>query len=102
MSADLTCPTCRRDWPESLGAHPLAQLLTKREKEIRDAIKEYTNEKGYAPTQSELAVRFGLQVSTVCGHVQRLTQKGFIIHTRYRQRSLKVITGKDAGSGDGA
>lgn len=66
-------------------------MLTKRQKEVLDFVKIYTNKKGYAPSLEEISRRFKLaSVSTAHFHIKRLQDKGLLIKEDNQPRALAV------------
>ncbi len=59
--------------------------------EIYEFLKEYTEEKGYPPTVREICKEVSLKSpSTVHGHLQRLERKGFIKRNPLKPRALEI------------
>lgn len=66
--------------------------LSSKQKEVLQAILDYTKEKKYPPTVRELGEMVGLQSSsTVQGHLERLKLKGLISWEPCQPRTLKVL-----------
>ncbi len=66
--------------------------LTKKQAEIRDFIARYQEEKGYAPSLSEIRDEFGISsISTVHEHLENLVQKGIVKRLKGVARSLELI-----------
>lgn len=66
--------------------------LTRRQVEILGYIREYLDEKGYAPSHEEIAERFGYRaISTVAEHLNTLQEKGYILRTPGRSRALRLL-----------
>lgn len=67
--------------------------LTRRQSEILDYIRQYSQEQGYAPTLQEIGRRFGLSsVATVHKHVAQLVAKGYLKRERRNaSRDLEVV-----------
>ena len=74
-------------------------ILTKRQKEILDFIKQHIKLYDYAPTLREIGEHFGLSsVATVHDHVKTLSQKGLLKKVEGRARFLELVTEeKDSG-----
>jgi repressor LexA len=54
-------------------------MITKRQKQILDFIKDYDNKKGYAPSLKEIKKHFKLSSeSTVHQHLGILEEKGYL------------------------
>lgn len=67
-------------------------MLTKRQKEVIDYIKAYTNQKGYAPSLEEMRKRFRLaSVSTAHFHVKRLRDAGYLTRGENKPRSISLV-----------
>jgi repressor LexA len=67
--------------------------LTRRQSEILEYIREYTQREGYAPTLQEIGRQFGLSsVATVHKHVAHLVSKGYLRRARRNaSRDLTVV-----------
>ena len=73
-------------------------MLTKRQKEILDYIKEYIKEKDYSPSLEEIGRRFKLSsLGTVHQHIENLTEKGFLRKLENHPRSIE-LNKKEKGS----
>jgi len=55
--------------------------LTKRQRQILDFYREYTEEHQLSPTLEEVAQHFGLNKVTIFGHVSELERKGALIRS---------------------
>ncbi len=67
-------------------------MLTKRQKQILDYIKQFIRHKGYAPTFEELRRHFKLvSKSTVHGHIKALELKGYIKRLNHKSRAIEII-----------
>ena len=75
----------------------MTRPLTRRQREVLQAIHDYQAEEGLAPTLEELGQRFGVNRVTVFGHVQALIHKGFLEKvTPGASRNLDLTTsGRD-------
>jgi DNA modification methylase len=72
-------------------------MLTKRQKQILDYIKEYIKKKDYAPTLKEIKRHFRLSsISTVHQHLETLRTKGYLIRSENQPRSIQLIKKKRA------
>jgi len=72
-------------------------MLTKRQKQILDYIKEYIKKKDYAPTLKEIKRHFRLSsISTVHQHLETLRTKGYLIRLENQPRSIQLIGKKRA------
>ena len=68
------------------------QPLTRRQREILDYLKEFIDERGYAPSLEEIGARFGLSsLATVHKHLMNLQEKGFIRRAWNRSRSVELV-----------
>jgi repressor LexA len=67
-------------------------VLTKRQKEILDFLRDYTARHGYAPTLSEIGRRFELSsLATVHKHLKNLADKRFIRRKWNRSRAVEIV-----------
>src|SRR5262245_41926327 len=67
-------------------------ILTKRQKEILDFLRDYTARYGYAPTLNEIGRRFELSsLATVHKHLENLADKRFIRRKWNRSRALEIV-----------
>ncbi len=74
----------------SPGATP---PLTRRQAQIVEFLREYTNEHGISPTLEEIAQQFGVNKVTIFGHVAELERKGVLRRAaRGVSRGLQLIT----------
>lgn len=74
------------------------QPLTRRQREILDYLKEFIDERGYAPSLEEIGARFGLSsLATVHKHLMNLQEKGFIRRAWNRSRSVEVVQTRAGG-----
>jgi len=66
--------------------------LTKKQKDILEYIKIYTQMHGYSPSLDEIKGQFRLSaISTVHEHIQNLKKKGFIHNEINQARSIRTI-----------
>src|SRR5262249_54202387 len=73
-------------------------MVTKRQKEMLDFLREYIDEHGYAPTLEEIGRHFSLgSLATVHKHLQNLERKGLIRRLANRSRALEVTGADGAG-----
>ena len=64
------------------------QPLTRRQREILDYLKEFIEERGYAPSLERSGAGSGLSsLATVHKHLMNLQEKGFIRRSWNRSRS---------------
>jgi repressor LexA len=67
-------------------------MLSKRQKEILDFLKEFIGTQGYAPSLMEIAEHFGLSSpATVHQHMKALADKGFIQRGWNRKRHVEML-----------
>ena len=67
-------------------------MITKKEKELLDAIKEFMKDKGFAPTNRELCKVVGNKSpATVNYKLKNLKEKGFIDYEEGHSRSIRVL-----------
>lgn len=75
----------------------MAPILPKQKQKILAYLEAFVAEKGYAPTLTEIARKFGLALSTVHEHLEYLAEQGFISREETDERGLTVIRrGDDA------
>lgn len=66
--------------------------LTRRQHQILDYLKSYTEESGMAPTLEEIAANFGVNKVTIFGHIGELERKGVIERAgKGLSRALRVV-----------
>ena len=66
--------------------------LTAQEQRILDALSAYQREKGYAPSQRELAKLVGLKSpNTVDYHLKKLEAKGYVQCSKNRSRAVELL-----------
>ena len=74
-------------------------MLTKRQKQIFDYIKEYIKENNYAPSLEEIKRHFKLSsISTIHQHIETLRAKGCLKKIDNQPRSIEL--NKEGGSSD--
>ena len=74
------------------------QPLTRRQHEILDYLKEFIEDRGYAPSLEEIGGRFGLSsLATVHKHLVNLQEKGFIRRAWNRSRSVELVQTRAGG-----
>jgi len=67
-------------------------ILTKRQKELLDYIKEYLGDQGFAPTLEEIGAHFSLNsLATVHKHLANLEAKGLIRRKWNFSRAIEVV-----------
>jgi len=66
-------------------------MLTKRQSQILDFVKKYSEKNGYSPSLDEIAGKFGLSsLSTVHYHLSQLQEKGLITRQDSIPRSIQI------------
>lgn len=69
-------------------------MLTKRQKEVMDFIKSFSDKRGYAPSLQDIQKKLKLaSVSTAHFHVSRLKQNGYLQKIKSRARSIRADDG---------
>ena len=67
-------------------------MMTRRQKEMLDYLREYIDGRGYAPTLEEIGRNFRLtSLATVHKHLQNLEQKGLIRRVPNHCRALEIV-----------
>ncbi|MFH1956211.1 MAG: transcriptional repressor LexA [Patescibacteria group bacterium] len=67
-------------------------MLTKRQKQILDFIKEYSKKHGFSPSLEETKKHFRLKsVSNIHQHIEALKNKGYLDGEKNRKRGLEII-----------
>jgi len=75
----------------------MGSYLTKRQKEILDFIRGFTESKGFSPTHKEICEEFGYSsYGTVHKHLKLLEQKGFLRRHWNQKRGVELAREKDA------
>lgn len=66
-------------------------MVTKRQKQILDFVKKYSEKNGYSPSLEEIADRFNLSsLSTIHYHLSQLQEKGLISRQDSIPRSIQI------------
>ncbi|MBU4601129.1 repressor LexA, partial [Patescibacteria group bacterium] len=66
-------------------------MLTQRQKQIYEFIKQSIKENGYAPSLEEIKKNFKLKsVSTVHEHIETLRAKGVLNKAEHQARSIEI------------
>ena len=74
-------------------------ILTERQKEIVDFLREYRERRGISPTQKEICERFGFSsFGTVQKHIRLLLEKGVLVRDWNKRRSLLVADDPPEGA----
>ena len=72
--------------------------LTPKQKRVLEFIRDYSRARGYAPTQQEIARRFGFRsLGTVQNYLTRLEREGLIRRRWNGKRALQVVDPEHAG-----
>jgi len=80
----------------------LSDRLTRRQREILDAIERFTSEHGYSPSVRDIGAAVGLASSaTVHNHLKRLKMKGLIDWDFAKPRTVGLTARKGAGNVSG-
>lgn len=86
MSALAHCPHC--------GGRltPVQQPLTERQRQVLDFVSEVMAMRGVAPTQMEIAIRFGFRsLSTVCEQLKVLEGKGYLRREHGKKQAITLV-----------
>lgn len=75
--------------PKIIGLN--MKLITPRQLEILEVVKQLIEEKGYSPTHAEIAEVLDIKMSGVQRHLQALVKKGHISMTPGRSRSIVIL-----------
>ncbi len=72
--------------------------LTPKQKRVLEFIRDYSRARGYAPTQQEIARRFGFRsLGTVQNYLTRLEREGLIRRRWNGKRALQVLDPEPTG-----
>lgn len=66
-------------------------MLSPRQKQIFEYIKEFLKKRGYSPSLKEIGKRFGVGKSTIHQHVEALKEKGYLDKTIYQPRTIEIM-----------
>ena len=70
-------------------------MLTEKQRELFDAIKDYIQENGYSPTIRELCELLGKNSpATIHFGLKILKRKGYIDYVYNRNRTIRIIKGE--------
>jgi repressor LexA len=69
-------------------------LLTKKQKEVMDFLKNYYDKNGLTPTMKEVAEHFEVSITTIQNHFKSLEYKGYIKKTPNLSRSIEIRDNK--------
>src|SRR5207249_4285158 len=87
--------TLRFAFPSLTLATPLGvgrTMMTKRQKQVLDYLREYIEQHGYAPTLEEIGRHFRLaSLATVHKHLRNLQRKRLIKRLPHQSRALEVV-----------
>lgn len=73
--------------------------LTKRQKQILDHIRDFIDDRGYAPSFEEIAQHFGYSsLATVHEHLSNLERKGYIRKAYNESRSIELVEEENDGA----
>ena len=70
----------------------MSMSLTPQQIRIFRFVRNYRNSKGYSPTMQEIANELGVSKVTVFEHVEALIEKGALVRTPNKARSLEIAT----------
>jgi len=66
-------------------------MLTKRQKEVLDFVREHIEKKGYSPSLAEIARKFKLSsIGTAHKHIKNLQEKGYLSKEKNHHRSIEL------------
>lgn len=65
-------------------------MLTKRQKQIVDFIKNYTKKHSFAPSLEEIGKYFKRSIPTIHQHIEALEKKGYLNKFENRPRSIEI------------
>jgi len=66
-------------------------MLTKKQKEVLDFIKKFTEDEGYSPSLQEIQNHFNLKsVSTAFYYVEKLSQDGYLQKEAHAARTIQI------------
>lgn len=65
-------------------------MLTDRQQQILDFIREYSQSEGFPPSVREIGRQFGIYPATVQDHIDALERKGYLQKKRFQSRSLSI------------
>lgn len=76
--------------------------LTRRQRQILDFFRDYTEQHDISPTLEEVAQHFGVNKVTIFGHVSELERKGVLSRVaRGVSRGLQLVDASDGSVGSG-
>ena len=65
--------------------------MSEQQQATLDFIRDFTEEKGYAPTEAEIGRWFGLSQQAASSRVETLERNGFIRRTPGVHRSIRLV-----------
>lgn len=69
--------------------------LTKRQKQVLEYIRDFSERKGYSPSLGDIMGHFRLSAkSGVSEHVKALEEKGYLTKTKNKARGIKIVESK--------
>ena len=68
------------------------KLITERQQEILEIVKQLIEEKGYCPTHFEISDVADIKMSGVQRHLKALEHKGYISMSPGRSRSIVILS----------
>jgi repressor LexA len=71
-------------------------VLTARQREILDFIRQFITQAGYPPTVREIGAHFGFVPRSVFDHLKALERKGYLRRTASKSRSLQILDASGA------
>jgi len=71
-------------------------VLTARQREVLDFIRQFITQAGYPPTVREIGAHFGFVPRSVFDHLKALERKGYLRRTASKSRSLQILEASGA------
>lgn len=71
-------------------------VLTARQREVLDFIRQFITQAGYPPTVREIGAHFGFVPRSVFDHLKALERKGYLRRTASKSRSLQILDASGA------
>ncbi len=79
----------------------MPEVLTQRQREILDYLKQMLRDKAYPPTVREIGLAIGLSSSsTVQNHLNTLERKGYIRRDPAKSRAIELVQSEKEAAGD--
>ncbi len=66
-------------------------MLTARQREVLEFIRQFMTQVGYPPTVREIGAHFGFVPRSVFDHLKALERKGYLRRTASKSRSLQIL-----------